>query len=123
MKTDEEFRLIVELNRNLMAQRDTLKQDLGEAQARIDELMIEHCPNEVTPEQWAEYERCQRAVSDDELRKRLTSLNQIAARRDPYPDIPWKKDPLSLSTVTNLLAIVAVLVLVYLLHSANRIPV
>ena len=121
MKTDEEFRLIVDLNNNLMAHRDELKQELSAAQARIDELMIEYCPNEVTPEQWEEYERCQRPVSSSELRKHISSCNQIAARRDPYPEIPWKKDSVSISTITNLLAIIAVLVLVYLLHSANRI--
>jgi len=32
-----------------------LKKQLGAKQARIDELMIEHCPNEVTDEQWAEW--------------------------------------------------------------------
>ena len=34
-------------------------------QARIDALMLEYCPDEMTPEQIAEWERHQRAVPND----------------------------------------------------------
>ena len=32
--------------------------------ARIDELMFEHCPDEMTPEQIAKYEAHQQAVNE-----------------------------------------------------------
>jgi len=35
-------------------------------QAKIDELMLEYCPNEMTPEQLEEWGRNQRPVSDEE---------------------------------------------------------
>lgn len=48
-------------------ERDCILEDLAgvqarleAAQARIDALMLEHCPNEMTPQQIAEYERNQR---------------------------------------------------------------
>ncbi|MBK6588115.1 MAG: hypothetical protein IPG22_07465 [Acidobacteria bacterium] len=37
-----------------------LRQQLSAAQARIDELMLEYCPEEMTNEQIAEYEKHQR---------------------------------------------------------------
>ena len=36
--------------------------ELERLQARIDRLMLEYCPDEMTPEQIAEWERHQRAV-------------------------------------------------------------
>lgn len=36
-----------------------LKEKVGSQQAKIDELMWEYCPSEMTPEQIAEYERHQ----------------------------------------------------------------
>jgi len=39
-----------------------LEQQLSAAQAKIDELMLEYCPDEMTQEQIAEYAKHQRAV-------------------------------------------------------------
>ena len=39
---------------------ESLRQQLSAAQARIDELMLEYCPEEMTNEQIAEYEKHQR---------------------------------------------------------------
>ena len=41
-----------------------LKRQLDAKQARIDELMLEYCPDEVTDEQWDEYQKHQRVVYD-----------------------------------------------------------
>ena len=43
------------------------KQQLSAAQAKIDELMLEYCPEEMTQEQIAEYEKHQRAVTEPKL--------------------------------------------------------
>jgi hypothetical protein len=43
----------------------TQEQEIAAQQARIDELMFEYCPDEMTPEQIAEYERHQVAVDED----------------------------------------------------------
>jgi len=40
---------------------------LAAAQAKIDELMLEYCPEEMTNEQIAEYEKHQRAVTEPKL--------------------------------------------------------
>lgn len=39
---------------------ESLRQQLSAAQAKIDELMLEYCPEEMTNEQIAEYEKHQR---------------------------------------------------------------
>lgn len=44
-----------------------LKRQLDAKQARIDELMLEYCPDEVTDEQWDEYSKHQVRVDVDEL--------------------------------------------------------
>ncbi len=41
-------------------------QQLAAKQARIDELMLEYCPNEMTDEQLAEYARRQVPISSEE---------------------------------------------------------
>lgn len=41
-----------------------LKRQLDAKQAQIDELMLEYCPDEMTDEQWEEYQRHQRVVYD-----------------------------------------------------------
>ena len=41
-----------------------LADEVRSLQAKIDELMPEHCPEEMTPEQMAEYERHQVSVPD-----------------------------------------------------------
>lgn len=41
-----------------------LKRDYDALQAKVDELMLEYCPDEVTDEQWEEYCRHQRVVYD-----------------------------------------------------------
>lgn len=43
-----------------------LERDVARAQARIDALMLEYCPDEMTPEQVAEWSRHQRPVSEQE---------------------------------------------------------
>lgn len=44
-----------------------LKRQLDAKQAKIDELMLEYCPDEVTDEQWDEYRKHQVRVDVDEL--------------------------------------------------------
>lgn len=44
-----------------------MRQQLSAAQAKIDELMLEYCPEEKTNEQIAEYEKHQRAVTEPKL--------------------------------------------------------
>lgn len=46
---------------------ESLRQQLSAAQAKIDELMLEYCPEEMTNEQLAEYEKHQRAVTEPKL--------------------------------------------------------
>lgn len=41
---------------------DQLERELGAKQAEIDRLMLEYCPEEMTPAQMAEWERHQKAV-------------------------------------------------------------
>lgn len=48
---------------------EVLIQQLNAAQAEIDELMLEYCPNEMTKEQLDEWARHQRAVSEDETKQ------------------------------------------------------
>lgn len=43
----------------LRAELAEAKKDRDAKQAKIDELMLEYCPEEITPEQLAEYERNQ----------------------------------------------------------------
>ena len=43
-----------------------LQKELEAKQARIDELMMEYCHEEMTPEQWKNYEDHQRPLTDDE---------------------------------------------------------
>ncbi|MBK6587909.1 MAG: hypothetical protein IPG22_06295 [Acidobacteria bacterium] len=49
------------------AKIESLRQQLSAAQAKIDELMLECCPDEMTQEQLAEYEKHQRAVTEPKL--------------------------------------------------------
>ena len=42
------------------------EQEIAAQQARIDSLMLEHCPNEMTPEQIAEWGRNQRPATSEE---------------------------------------------------------
>lgn len=43
-----------------------LEREVAAKQARIDALMLEYCPDEMTPEQVAEWSRHQRPVSEHE---------------------------------------------------------
>ncbi len=52
---------IAEIERHLAGLGD-LARYAKHLQARIDALMLEYCPDEMTPEQIAEWERHQRAV-------------------------------------------------------------
>jgi hypothetical protein len=45
-----------------------LELEAAEKQARIDALMLEYCPDEMTPEQVEEWGRHQRAKHNDKLR-------------------------------------------------------
>ncbi len=47
---------------NLIDGKESLRQQLAAAQAKIDELMLEHCPDEMTPEQIAEWAKHQEVV-------------------------------------------------------------
>jgi uncharacterized protein involved in exopolysaccharide biosynthesis len=47
-------------NHTLNEKYESLRQQLSAAQAKIDELMLEYCPEEMTNEQIAEYEKHQR---------------------------------------------------------------
>jgi len=49
---------------------DELEQERQRLQAVIDRLMLEHCPDEMTPEQIAEWERHQKAVPNVKLETR-----------------------------------------------------
>ena len=76
MRTEQEYRNLEAENARLAAEVERLKQELDEAllihqtdtgtesvvatlQARIDELMLEYCPDEMTPEQLDEWARHQ----------------------------------------------------------------
>lgn len=60
---------VVEDILDLRAERDALQQQLEAKQRIIDELMIEYCPNEMTPEQLQNYEDHQRPLTDDEKKE------------------------------------------------------
>lgn len=51
-----------QLLRDALAALDGLARYAQHKQAKIDALMLEYCPDEMTPEQIAEWERHQRAV-------------------------------------------------------------
>ena len=57
--------------REARTERDELSTKLAAAQARIDELMLEFCPDEMTPEQLANWAAHQRAVPESELPEEL----------------------------------------------------
>lgn len=50
---------------NMLKSIATLERELDAKQAKIDELMLEYCPDEITDEQWDEYRKHQVTVSDD----------------------------------------------------------
>ena len=45
---------------------ESLTKGIQAKQAQIDWLMLEYCPEDMTPEQMAEFARHQRAVTDEE---------------------------------------------------------
>lgn len=51
--------------RETVDERDRLRRDVGAMQAQIDRLMLEHCPNEMTAEQLAEWGRHQKPNAGD----------------------------------------------------------
>ena len=53
------------------------------AEAKVDELMIEYCPSEMTEDQWDIYEESQREVSDAE---RLLITNSLC-RAQGVPEL------------------------------------
>lgn len=63
-------------------------------QAKIDELMIEYCPDAITDEQWAEYQKHQVPVSEDLLEEIMEGhrlWNNFMANAVTY-DPPYKWD-------------------------------
>ena len=59
MPTSAQYRQEIE---NCWETVESMRQQLAAAQAKIDELMLEYCPDEMTQEQIAEYAKHQRAV-------------------------------------------------------------
>lgn len=53
-----------------------LTAEIGRLQARIDELMLEYCPDEMTDEQRAEWARHQRSVSPEDQAAIDAAINQ-----------------------------------------------
>lgn len=81
-------------------------------QAKIDELMLEYCPDDMTQDQLKAYALHQRAVHKEEAKYFV-----VSHRHDPFPDIPWKQEMTPLTKIVILLSVIGVLTLVYLLHS------
>lgn len=52
---------------DLRTRLETAEKDAAAKQARIDELMLEYCSDEITVEQIAEYMKHQKPVSGDEF--------------------------------------------------------
>ena len=46
---------------------EELERKVNAQQARIDELMLEYCPDEITDEQWEEYQKHQVRVDINTL--------------------------------------------------------
>lgn len=57
---------------------ELLRASLQSMQARIDELMLEYCPDEITKEQVAEYERNQRQKPCCCISRKFTHMDRIA---------------------------------------------
>lgn len=55
----------MEFNAQLQKESDELREQLAAAQAKIDSLMFEYCPDEMTPEQIAEWGKWQRPIDSD----------------------------------------------------------
>lgn len=58
---------VIAFKQGQIDRQEILEQQLGAAQAKIDELMLEYCPNEMTQEQLDEYAKHQKPVSEGEL--------------------------------------------------------
>ncbi len=74
----------------LKASRDSLLEHmklLGAAQAKIDALMLEYCPDEMTEEQMANWERHQVPATDEEMEATSEALKKKARRWWECP--PW----------------------------------
>jgi hypothetical protein len=56
-------------------------QVIAEKQAQIDRLMLEYCPDEMTPEQMAEWARHQKPVSDSQ--KKLIDACLAELKKQP----------------------------------------
>ena len=63
-KFDSLFAAFEETISNECKKEKELKRQLDAKQAKIDELMLEYCPDEVTDDQWDEYQKHQRVVFD-----------------------------------------------------------
>lgn len=66
-------------------------------QAKIDALMLEHCPDEMTPEQRAEWVKHQRAVTGEEAKRIDTQIEEALfstgnALQDAYRVVAAKKE-------------------------------
>lgn len=64
----ENTALQLEQKMRLMAEESNarLREELAAKQAKIDNLMLEYCPDEMTPEQMAEWAKYQRPLNPDE---------------------------------------------------------
>ena len=78
----------------LQAENEQLKNAVASRQAKIDELMLEYCPDEMTPEQMEEWEKHQVAVDAPKLD--LGKL-QIRHARDEARETAKDKKPKSLA--------------------------
>lgn len=63
----------MDLENKLQRQLTAAIKKIEEQQAKIDRLMLEYCPDEITPEQFDEFENHQKAVKKEPL----AALNEI----------------------------------------------
>jgi hypothetical protein len=66
------------------------RKELDAKQARIDELMLEYCPDEVTDEQWEEYSKHQVYVKMEWPWKDLTPQEVYDQIREGAADGGWQ---------------------------------
>lgn len=71
-------------------------------QAKIDELMLEYCPDEVTDEQWEEYSKHQRVVYDGRLNLEK-DIPVITALREALvePEFTTEQEPVAKIALKN----------------------
>lgn len=70
--------------RSLAVELDAAQARVAELQARVDALMIEFCPIEITPKQWENYKKYQRRVSAEDERRIDAALSEQAPVSDEF---------------------------------------